>query len=130
MNETEYKETIFKKIAEADTKSIKAGINKTACSMNNRLVLEVYKTDKALKAMVQNGIARPEQKTAVKGLRVLMNAMISNATGNYVIPKNSVAYIREQTLHTNNLFTTALQSDALEEPFIIVDLSYVEFIAG
>lgn len=92
--------------------------------MNNRLVLETYKKE-GLRADVQNGFARPDQKVAVKGLVVLMDAKLSDGT---LIVKGSIAYIREEKLHTETWAQKILKSDTLSVPFLIADLTSVEFI--
>ena len=46
-------------------------------SLNNRLVLETY-VKKSLEAKVQGGIATPNQKDGVKGLRVLVEATLND----------------------------------------------------
>lgn len=94
-------------------------------SMNNRLVVEAYKKE-GLKSSVNNGFAMIAQKVVVKGLQVLMDAKLPDGT---FVPKGSTAYIREETLHTQQWAQKALEADTLPVPFLIVDMSYVEFIA-
>lgn len=93
--------------------------------MNNRLIVEAYKKE-ALQSDVKNGFAFIQQKVAVKGLKVLMDARLSDGT---IIPRDSVAYIREESLHTKPWAQKILQSDTLSVPFLIVDISEIEFIA-
>lgn len=95
-------------------------------SMNNKLVLAAYKKE-ALRANVSNGFARPDQKVTVKGLEVLMDAKLSDGT---LIPKGSLAYIREESLHTQQFAQKNYESDALPGiSFIIVDANSVEFFS-
>ena len=65
-------------------------------SMNNRLVLEVYKPG-ALVAKTNNGFASVSQAIQLKGLKVLVDAHLSDGT---IIPAGSIAYVREKSLHT------------------------------
>lgn len=100
-------------------------------SINNRLILEPYKTDRGLRANVSSGFAVVDQKIAVKGLKVLVEARIFEGAGkntHMIIPKGSTAYIREEYLHTQPWAQKILKSDAVEGDFIIVDLSHVEFV--
>lgn len=98
----------------------------TTRSMNNKLVLAAYKKE-ALRANVSNGFARPDQKVTVKGLEVLMDAKLSDGT---LVPKGSLAYIREESLHTQQWAQKSYESDALPGiSFIIVDSTSVEFFA-
>ena len=102
-----------------------------AFSINNRLILEPYKTDRSLRANVTSGFATVEQKIEVKGLKVLADAHIFEGNGrttHMVIPKGSIAYIREEYLHNQAWAQKVLKSDAIEGGFIIVDLNHVEFV--
>lgn len=94
-------------------------------SMNNRLVVEPY-VKSALQSTVTNGFAFITQKVTIKGLKVLMDAKLSDGT---FVPKGSTAYIKEETLHTQPWAQKVLESDTLGVPFIIVDLAHVEFIS-
>lgn len=93
-------------------------------SLNNRLVLEVY-VKEGLKTKISGGIATPGQRDGVKGLKVLMDAYLSD--GRY-IPKGSTAYIREEVLHTHPWASKPLCSDFMSNiKFLLVESSYVEF---
>ena len=94
-------------------------------SLNNRLVLEQY-VKEGLKAKFQGGIATPGQRDGVKGLKVLMEAKLSD--GRY-IAKGSLAYIKEEVLHTATWASKPLTCDAIPEKFMIVELSYIDFIS-
>ena len=93
-------------------------------SLNNRLVLEQYIKD-GLKSEVRNGIAVPGQRDAVKGLKVLMDATLADGRR---VPKGSTAYIREEVLHTHPSASKPLTCNTLSTKFMIVELSYIEFI--
>lgn len=100
-------------------------------SLNNRLILEPYKTDRALRANVSSGFATVAQKDEVKGLKVLVEARIFEGAGrqtSMVIPRGSIAYIREEYLHTAAWAQKVLKADGIEGSFIIVDLQHVEFV--
>lgn len=97
----------------------------SARSVNGKLVLEAYKKE-ALRANVSNGFARPDQKVTVKGLKVLVDAKLNDGT---LIPKGSLAYIKEENLHTQAWAQKNYESDAVGVPFILADSSNVEFFA-
>lgn len=103
-----------------------SGINSTI-SLNNKLILETYKKE-GLRANVQNGFAKLDQKLTVKGLKVLMDASLTLNGGTFV-PAGSIAYIREESLHTQQWAQKVLESEGVSQPFIIVDASNVEFIS-
>lgn len=94
-------------------------------SLNNRLIVEAYKTDKSLRANVSNGFATIAQKTGLKGLKVLIGTTLSDGRH---IPAGATAYIREEILHTAPWAQKALESETINIPFIIVDLSAVEYV--
>lgn len=93
-------------------------------SVNNRLVLEQY-VKEGLKAKVQGGIATPGQRDGLKPLKVLISTTLSD--GRHV-PQGSLAYIREEILHTHPWASKPLTCDTLPGKFMIVELNYVEFI--
>ena len=99
----------------------------TKYSLNNRLVLELYVTDKSLRSTVKSGMAFVSQKNNLVGLTVLMGATL--ADGREIVP-GSKAYIKESTLHTAPWAKDALLCDTISDPFIIVDLTFVDFITG
>jgi len=92
-------------------------------SMNNKLVLAAYKKE-ALRANVSNGFARPDQKVTVKGLEVLMDAKLNDGT---LVLKGSLAYVKEESLHTQAWAQKNYESDAVGVPFILADATNVEF---
>jgi|GEM_PF-4724420 len=95
-------------------------------SLNNRLILEVYKKGEH-RAKVENGFARLEQKVAIKGLVVLMDSKLSDGT---IVVAGSIAYIREASLHTKAWAQSHFSCDKISVPFIIAEISEVEFIAS
>lgn len=94
-------------------------------TVNDRLILETYKKE-ALRSDVKNGFASISQKSGLKGLTVLMDARLRNGT---LVPAGSKAYIREENLHTQPWANKPLECDTLKVPFIVVDMTYVEFIS-
>jgi hypothetical protein len=94
-------------------------------SLNNRLIVESYVKGE-LRANTSNGFAFIEQKLNLKGLKVLLETKLSDGT---LVPKGAVAYIKEETLHTQPWAQKALECDFIEGKFLIVDIGFVEFIA-
>lgn len=94
-------------------------------SFNNKIVVEAYQKE-ALKAEVKSGFAHLSQKLNVKGLRVLMDAKLTDGT---VIYKGATAYIMEELLQTQQFATKRLESPAVEGTFIIVDISHISFFS-
>jgi len=93
-------------------------------SLNNRLVLEQY-IKGALKPKMSGGIATPDQRDGLKGLRVLVGTTLSDGRK---IPRGSIAYIREEVLYTHGWASKPLTCETLPVKFMIVELPYIEFI--
>jgi hypothetical protein len=66
-----------------------------------------------------------DQKVTLKGLRILMDALLSDGT---LIKQGAVAYIKEEYLHTHPAAQKAYECDAANGPFLIVDMANVEFV--
>jgi hypothetical protein len=112
-----------------DLESVQSdGFIENPFSVNNRLILESYKTDRALRSTNSSGFAVVQQKVALKGLKLLVDARISVGDSMYDLPKGSTAYIREEYLHNAQWATKILENEEIEGPFIIVDLVNVEFV--
>lgn len=93
-------------------------------SLNNRLIVEPY-IKEGLKAKISGGIATPGQRDGLKGLKVLMDAYLSDGRK---IPEGSVAYIREEVLHTHPWASKPLTwTQSTIGSFLIMESSYVEF---
>ena len=95
-----------------------------ARSLNNRLLIEVYKKGE-LRSKVTNGFATIDQKSTLKGLRVLVEGKLNDGT---IIRRDSIAYIREEVLHTQAWAQKSLECEFIPQPFLIVDALFIEFI--
>jgi hypothetical protein len=95
-------------------------------SVNNRLVLEEY-VKSGLRSEVKNGIATPGQRDGLKGLKVLMRAVLSLPDGPREIPAGTIAYIKEVTLHTFEWASKPFTCATISGKFLLVDLQFVEF---
>lgn len=93
-------------------------------AMNDRFIVETYKKE-ALKSEVKKGFATIGQKNTIKGLKILVDAQLSNGT---VVKAGQRAYIKEETLHTATWATKNYECDAISVPFMVVDIAYVEFV--
>jgi hypothetical protein len=95
-------------------------------SLNNRFILEVYKKE-APRSSQKNGFAFIDQKLRLKGLRILYGAHLTSPE--QIIPAGWIAYVKEEALHTQPWAQKILECDGISQPFIIVDVVNVEFIA-
>jgi hypothetical protein len=94
-------------------------------SFNNKLILEAYKHTE-IKSEVRSGWATPGQKNSLKGLKVLIQATLSDGT---LVPAGSTAFIKEEFLHNSPWAKAKLKSDTLSGEFIIVTMNEIEYIA-
>lgn len=95
-----------------------------ARSLNNRVFVEAYQKGE-LRSKEKNGFAFVDQKTTLKGLKVLLEARLNDGT---MVLKNSIAYIKEESLHTQAWAQKPLECDVIGQLFIIVDAIHIEFI--
>ena|SRR5271157_6207922 len=105
-------------------------------SLNNRIIVEPYVSDRVLKSTTGSGFALIQQKVGLKGLKILMDAKI-DGLGQYsidgisapkMLSKGSIAFIREEYLHTQEWAKKLMECEGIEGKFMIVDLQFVEFI--
>lgn len=90
----------------------------------DKLILEAYKRQE-IKGEIRSGwIAAPDQKSQLKGLKVLMDAQFSDGRD---VPAGSTAYLKEEALH-NVLSKNKYKSDTLPCEFIVVNLNDIEYI--
>jgi hypothetical protein len=95
-------------------------------SLNNRLILEQY-VKEGLKSEVRGGIATPGQANGLKGLKVLIHAVLTLPDGPREIPVGSTAYIKEEILYNAAWAAKPLTCNTLPGKFMIVDLCHIEF---
>jgi hypothetical protein len=95
-------------------------------SVNGRIIVETYTKEGLKGADNGKGFKMIEQKVAVKGLTILMDAKLADGT---YIPKGSLAYIREEHLYNQAWAQKPLRCDTLPMAFLIVDLAHVEWIS-
>jgi hypothetical protein len=96
-------------------------------SLNNRFIVEQY-VKSGLIAKISGGIATPGQRDGLKGLKVLVDATVSSPNFYQRIPAGSIVYIKEEALHSHPAFSKPLTADGIEGKFLIVDLSFIEFV--
>ena len=93
-------------------------------SFNGKLILEAYKQTE-IRAEIKSGWATPNQRSCLKGLKVLFDARLSD---NVLVPAGSTAFIKEESLHTQPWAKNKLKCDSLTEEFIIVNMNEVEYV--
>lgn len=95
-------------------------------SYNNFIICEPYKGKKALRPKITSGMATVDQTSKVVGIKVLADANISSDIS---IKKGSTIFIKEDVLHRNpNIYSSPIESDFIEKPFIMAHFSHIVFI--
>jgi hypothetical protein len=94
-------------------------------SYNRKLVCEPYVTAGGIQSEVKKGMTFIKQKSAVVGLKVLMDAQIDDKIS---IAKGSIVYLTEELLSTQPSYQKPLTSDAIKDPFVVVDFGHVLFV--
>lgn len=95
-------------------------------SFNDMLILEPYQQGQGLKEEVRHGIAFVKQKSELFGLRVLVEAKLSDGS---FVPAGSTAYISEELLSTQQWAKNLKSCKALgDQKFILVEMKYVNMI--
>lgn len=95
-------------------------------SVNHMLVCEPYKGSKGLKSKISSGVAIVQQKTAVVGLKVLMDSQISK---DEVVKAGDTVYIKEEILiQFKDQYSRTLECEEVSGEFVLVNYSHVAFI--
>lgn len=97
-------------------------------SVNNRLIVEPYHSDRALKATAGSGFALVSQKVNLKGLKLLVGASIFENGHEIYWDAGAIVYIREELLYTQPWAKHQMECEGIEGKFIIVDRQFVEMI--
>jgi hypothetical protein len=95
-------------------------------SLNDNLILEAYKQGQGLREEVSNGFAKVAQKVTLIGLKLMVPAKLSD--GHY-IPANSVAYIQEDLLMTQQWAKQVRKADFSEKEFIVVNKANIVMVS-
>ncbi len=95
-----------------------------ASSFNNKLILESYKHTE-IRPEGNKGWVQAAQKNSLKGLKVLIQAVLSDGT---IVLKNSTAFIKEESLYTCVWAKAKLKCDTIPVEFILVNMAEVEYI--
>jgi len=91
----------------------------------NKLILEAYEHTE-IRAEGKKGWIQASQKINLKGLKVMVDAKLSDGT---TIMAGSTAFIKEESLHTQPWAKAKLKCDTLPGEFILVTMNEVEFIS-
>lgn len=90
-------------------------------SENHKILVEPYKSDRAIRGEVKKGFSTIAQKSNLVGLRVIVGAGIAD--------KGQIAYFKEEDLHAQAWAKTVFSCKDLEEKFIIADSRSIVMIA-
>lgn len=94
-------------------------------SINNKLLLEPYVSDGAIKASVNKGFATVKQKSTLVPLRVIATGYLYHRNGDVLQQVNpgDLVFFKEEDLHTQSWAKTTFDAEGIKEKFIIADSS-------
>jgi hypothetical protein len=95
-----------------------------ASSFNNKLILEAYKHTE-IRAESNKGWVQASQKNHLKGLKVLIQSVLSDGT---IVPAGSTAFLKEELLHSAPFAKNKLKCDTIQGEFILVTMNEVEYL--
>ena len=98
-------------------------------SYNGKLVLEAYSHGE-VKSEMNKGWVSVGQKNNLKGLKVLVGAKFSVGGETVHVPTGTIAYIKEELLHTQQWAKNKLKSDTLPGEFILANINDVEYFSN
>lgn len=95
-------------------------------SLNDTFITEVYKQGQGLRAEIKNGFASVAQKSHLHGLKLLVDAKLTDGK---TVPAGSVIYVAEDILSTQEWAKRIKKADFLEEQeFIMIQKQHVAAI--
>jgi len=94
-------------------------------SFNGKLVLEVY-VHTEVRSNTTKGWTGVVQKNNLKGLKVLVDANLPNGSS---VSAGSVAWIKEDLLHSSPWAKDVRKCDFIPGEFILVNMNEVEFVS-
>lgn len=94
-------------------------------SINNVIIVEPYLGKRKIEATVNKGLATVKQRGTVVGLKVLVDARISDTQ---IIKKDSVVFLNEKYLYENQNVLTPMECDSIEGSFIILSVGYIVMV--
>lgn len=91
----------------------------------DKLIVEAYQKSE-LKGETHRGwTSAPDQRTKVKGLKVLIQAVLNDGR---VVQPGSTAFVLEESLHNGTVGGKKYKSDTFTQEFTIINVANVEYI--
>jgi hypothetical protein len=99
-------------------------------SVNNKLLLEPYVSDGAIKTSVNKGFATVKQKSSLIPLKALAEGYIYHKNGDVLqeVKVGDLVYFKEEDLHTQSWAKTTFSTEGSSDKFIIADSSLVVMV--
>lgn len=95
-------------------------------TVNNKLLLEPYKSKGKIEAKTTSGFATIAQKSTLIGLKIMADGNIAMGREMFIeVKKGQVAYFSEEILHAHDWAKKTFNLEGSEEKFIIAESSYV-----
>lgn len=94
-------------------------------SVNNKLILEPYKSKGKIESKVSSGFATIAQKSTLVGLKLLADGKVMIGKDMVDVQRGQIAYFPEEVLHAHDWSKKTFHLEGSEENFIIADSVYV-----
>lgn len=94
-------------------------------SYNNNVICRPYEKKGGIRKKITSGVATMEQKTKLVGLEILEDAFINKDIS---LKKGSIAYIKEEVLHSTKQYSLPLSCDDMKHNFIMVNFGHIVFV--
>lgn len=90
-------------------------------SVNNKLMLEPYKSKGKIEARVNSGFATIKQKDTLIGLKLLADGKLAIGKDMVDVKKGQVVFFPEEILHSHDWSKKTFNLEGSDEKFIIAE---------
>lgn len=94
-------------------------------AVNNKLILEPYKSKGKVEAQVTSGFASIKQKSTLIGLKLLADGKVSIGKDMVDVKKGQMVFFPEEILHSHEWSKKTFNLEGSEEKFIIAEAIHV-----
>lgn len=94
-------------------------------TVNNKLILEPYKSKGKIEAQVSSGFASIKQKSTLVGLKLLADGKVMIGKDAMDVKKGQTVFFPEEILHAHDWSKKTFNLEGSEEKFIVAESIYV-----
>jgi hypothetical protein len=94
----------------------------------NKFIVEPFAGERAIRGNSSSGMLFIEQKTSLKSLKTLSDTYLTTGSFVRMVPSGSLIFVKEEQFHAPGWGQKIFDAEGVKEKFMIVDISFVEFI--